>query len=119
GLGDGSGRFTMGSERGRSASVALAVLDERLGGEYGDLQVTGTYAEALPMPWRGHQSLALSVRGGTSAGGLRRRGAFCVGDFATGPAVLDGTDVVLAALNRTGFGTNGCALLRGYGPNAS
>lgn len=119
GTGDGAGRFTMGSERGRSAGVAMSVLDERLGGDYGDLQVTGSYAEAIPMPWRGHQSLTLSARGGTSAGGLRRRGAFCVGDFGSGPAVLDGVDVVLATLNRAGFGTSGCSLLRGYGTAAS
>jgi hypothetical protein len=118
-LSDGSGRFTMGSERGRSASMALSVLDERLGGDFGDLQASGSYRETIPMPWRGHQSLELVVRGGASAGGLRRRGAFCVGDFGSGPGVLGGADVVLATLNRTGFGTNGCALLHGYGPAAA
>lgn len=116
-LGDGSNRFSTGSERGRSAAVALSVLDERLGGDFGDLQASASYRETIPMPWRGHQSLELVVRGGTSAGGLRRRGAFCVGDFGSGPGVLGGADVVLAALNRAGFGTNGCALLRGYGPS--
>jgi hypothetical protein len=118
-IGDGSNRFTTGSERGRSVAVALSVLDQRLGGDFGDLQASGSYREAIPMPWRGHQSLDLIVRGGTSAGGLRRRGAFCVGDFGSGPGVLGGTDVVLAALQRTGFGTNGCSLLRGFGPSVA
>jgi hypothetical protein len=118
-LGDGSGRFTLGSERGRSVAVSLSVLDERLGGDFGDLQASASYREAIPMPWRGHQSLELVVRGGTSAGGLRRRGAYCVGDFGSGPGVLGGADVVLASLNRAGFGTNGCALLRGYGTAAA
>ncbi len=118
-LSDGSGRFTLGSERGRSAAVAFSVLDQRLGGDYGDLQVSASYREVIPMPWRGHQSLELSLRGGTSAGGLRRRGAFCVGDYGSGPGVLGGADVVLATLNRAGFGTNGCALMRGYGPAAA
>ncbi len=118
-LGDGAGRFTMGAERGRSAAVAVGVLDERLGGDFGDIQVSGSYIEVIPMPWRGHQSLELSARGGVSAGGLRRRGAYCVGNFGAGPAVLGGADVVLALLNRIGFGANGCALLRGYGSAAA
>lgn len=118
-LSDGSGRYTLGTERGRSAGMAFSVLDERIGGDYGDLQVSASYREVIPMPWRGHQSLELSLRGGTSAGGLRRRGAFCVGDYGSGPGVLGGADVVLATLNRTGFGTNGCSLLRGYGPAAA
>ena len=117
--GDGASRFTYGAERGRSAVVSMGVLDERLGGDYGDLQVNAAYVEAIPMPWRGHQSLELTARGGASAGGLRRRGAFCVGNFGAGPSVLGGADVVLAMLNRTGFGTNGCSLLRGYGTAAA
>lgn len=117
--GDGAGRFTTDTERGRAVAMALSVLDERLGGDFGDLQASASYRETIPMPWRGHQSLELSVRGGASAGGLRRRGAFCVGDFGAGPGVLGGADVVLATLQRTGFGANGCSLLRGYGPVAA
>ncbi|MCA9704762.1 MAG: PD40 domain-containing protein [Myxococcales bacterium] len=113
-LSDGAGRYTMGAERGRSAVLGVTVIDERLGGDYGDMQVTGVYTEAIPMPWRGHQSLELALRAGASAGGLRRRGAFCVGDYGAGPSVLGGADVVLAVLNRVGFGANGCSVLRGY-----
>jgi hypothetical protein len=62
------------------------------------------------MPWRGHQSLLLRVRGGASAGGLDRRGAFCVGDYRIGP------EVVRSMLARTSFFTGCSALLRGYDP---
>ncbi|MCH9685432.1 MAG: DPP IV N-terminal domain-containing protein [Deltaproteobacteria bacterium] len=119
GQGDGSGRFTMGTERGRSAGLAIGVIDERLGGDFGDLQVSASYREAIPMPWRGHQSLAIALRGGTSAGGLRRRGAFCVGNFSAGPEVLGGTDVVLSFLSRLPQGSSGCTQVRGYGPAAA
>lgn len=106
--GDGFGRFTYGTERGRAASFNIAVLDERLGGDFGDIQATASYVEIIPMPWRGHQSLDLSLRGGVSAGGLARRGAFCVSDFAYGG------DIIRGLLNRQGFGTGCSALLRGY-----
>jgi Tol biopolymer transport system component len=104
---DGSGRFTYGAERGRSASVSVSVLDERLGGDYGDLQGRATYREIIPMPWRGHQSLVLSLRGGAAQGGLARRGAFCVGNY------ISGIDVVQALIQRTPSG-QACNLLRGY-----
>lgn len=107
---DGSGRFTYGSEIGRRLSVRLGVLDERLGGDFGDLQVSGSWREAFPMPWRGHQSLRLRIRGNASAGGLDRRGAFCVGD------VISGQEAVRAILARQGFSNGGCTLLRGYEP---
>ncbi|MEM6992709.1 MAG: hypothetical protein AAF721_19500 [Myxococcota bacterium] len=106
--GDGRHRFTYGTERGRSVAVSTSLLEKRLGGDFDDIRMTASYTEVLPMPWRGHQSLVLGLRGGASAGGLARRGAFCVGDF------LSTTDVVLSVLNRLGTGANGCALLRGY-----
>lgn len=113
-LGDGGGRFTYGQERGRRVSASLAVFDERLGGDFGDLQISASYREVVPMPWRGHQSLHLSFQGGASAGGLRSR-AFCVGNYSSGPEVLDGTDVIVSLLSRVGMGRSGCAELRGYG----
>lgn len=110
-LGDGSGRFTYGTETGRSARIALSIVDEHLGGDYGDLQATASYSEVLPMPWRGHQSLALSVRGGASAGGLGRRGGFCTSNYA------QGIDVVQSLLLRVPTGTlGGCSAIRGYSP---
>ena len=88
--------------------------DERLGGDYGDLQVSASYNEVFPMPWRGHQSLQILVQGGASAGGLRSR-SYCVGNYGAGPEVLDGTDVLVSLLSRAGMGRSGCAELRGYG----
>ncbi|MBL8974546.1 MAG: hypothetical protein JNK56_28385 [Myxococcales bacterium] len=66
------------SETGRSAAVALAIVDRHLGGQYGDIKVNANYSERLRMPWRGHQVLALRISGGASAGGLGRLGAFRV-----------------------------------------
>lgn len=106
---DGAGRFTYGVEQGRSASVRVGVIDRRLGGDFGDINTSVSYNETIPMPWRGHQSLALRWRGGASAGGFRNRGAFCLGDF------IAGGDAIRAMLGRVGFGTSGCSLLRGYG----
>jgi Tol biopolymer transport system component len=109
---DGANRFSYGAERGRAASVTLTVLDRHLGGDYGDLQASVSYRESIPMPWRGHQSLVLTLRGGASAGGIGRRGGFCVGDYTYG------TDIFRNLLSRTDTTAGGCSLLRGYaGPN--
>ena len=110
---DGGGRFSYGSEQGRFVSVRMGVIDRRLGGDFGDINTRVSYNETIPMPWRGHQSLALRFRGGAAAAGFRRRGAFCVGDY------ISGGDAIRALLGRTGFGTSGCSLLRGYGVGAA
>jgi Tol biopolymer transport system component len=109
---DGSNRFAYGAERGRAASVTMTVLDRHLGGDYGDLQASVSYRESIPMPWRGHQSLVLTLRGGAAAGGVGRRGGFCVGDYTYG------TDIFRNMLSRVDTTAGGCSLLRGYaGPN--
>lgn len=113
-LSDGVNRFTYGDERGRRVATSVAVFDERLGGDHGDIQVAASYREQIPMPWRGHQSLQLGGQVGASAGGLRSR-AYCVGNFNAGPEVLDGTDVIVSLAQRVGMGRSGCAELRGYG----
>lgn len=116
-LRDGGYRFGTGQERGRSVSASLAIIDERLGGDVGDLQVTTSYREHIPMPWRGHQVLALRVLGGASAGGLRNS-AYCLGNFTAGPELLGGSDLLLSLLSREGVGRGGCSQLRGHGPGA-
>jgi hypothetical protein len=109
---DAANRFAYGAERGRAASVTMTVFDPHLGGDYGDLQASFLYRESIPMPWRGHQSLVLTLRGGAAAGGIARRGAFCAGDYTWG------TDVFRSLVARTPTGAGGCSLLRGYpGPN--
>jgi hypothetical protein len=107
-LADGTGRFTYGSEKGRAAAVRVVLVDEHLGGDFGDVQVTANYREIIPMPWRGHQSLSLEARGGASAGGFRTRLPFCVGDF------VSSTDAIRQLLAREVSGAAGCSLLRGY-----
>lgn len=109
---DGRNRFAFGAERGRSASIDVSVLDRRIGGDYSDLQGEFAYRESIPMPWRGHQSLVLTLRGGASAGGIPGRGAFCVGDYNYG------TDIITSLLSRLPTTAGACRLLRGYaGPN--
>lgn len=106
---DGAGRYTYGVEQGRSVSARVGVVDRRLGGDFGDINTSVSYNETIAMPWRGHQSLALRLRGGASAGGFRNRGGFCIGDY------VSGGDAIRAMLGRQGFGAAGCSLLRGYG----
>jgi hypothetical protein len=105
---DGGGRFSYGTETGRSAAVSMGVVDRRLGGDFDDINVRASYNETIPMPWRGHQSLALSARGGASAGGFRGRGAFCAGDYQFG------IDAIQTLLQRGSFPTGCQAQLRGY-----
>lgn len=75
-------RYSYGVEVGRRISATMSIVDERLGGDFGDLQIRGAYSEMIPMPWRGHQVLALRLSAGASARGLRRRSAFFVGGFS-------------------------------------
>lgn len=102
-------RFGYLEETGRSAFVRATVVDRHLGGEYGDIQIAGSYSERLRMPWRGHQVLALRLSGGASAGGLGRLGAFRIGGLRDQP------DVIQSFLRRDGYFEGGA--LRGFGPN--
>ncbi len=70
-----------GNISGRRASMALTLIDPHLGGDYGDVQISGAYTEFIKMPWRGRQVLAMRLAGGASAGGFGRRGAFALGGF--------------------------------------
>mgnify|MGYP002777754457 CR=1 FL=1 len=94
------------AETGRTASFRLSVVDRRLGGEFGDVQIAAGYTERIRMPWRGHQVLALALTGGASAGGLGRIGAFRLGGVADQP------DVIQSFLRREAFGEVGT--LRGF-----
>jgi hypothetical protein len=76
-------RYSYGVEVGRRLTTSLTVVDEKLGGDFGDLQVQAFYTEMIPMPWRGHQVLAFRLSTGASARGLARRGAFYKGGFGS------------------------------------
>lgn len=101
-------QFGYGGVYGTTVSATMSILDRVLGSDYGDLQARFSLTQNVPMPWRGHQVLALRGSAGASAGGLRRRGAFFVG----GPPEYQ--DVFRSLLARTPVGTGG--LVRGYRP---
>lgn len=101
-------RYGYGNETGRRAALGLLISDQRLGGDFGDVRITGTYTEMLRMPWPGHQVLGLRLSAGASAGGLRRRGPFRIGGLP------EEQDVIRTVVARGGFGETGA--LRGYNP---
>jgi hypothetical protein len=104
-------------ETGRKIDVAMTVYDRALGSDHDTFKLEGSYDERLRMPWRGHQVLALRLSGGTSSGGLKRRGVFQLGGYPSQQ------DVLRTLLTRGGFGEtlsgNTMARLRGYGPAGS
>ena len=110
---DGAGRFTFGSEQGRAIGTSFSVMDPRLGGDFSDFLVSGTYRETIPMPWRGHQSLQLQFRGGLSAAGASGAQPYCVGDYQFGG------DAIRTLLQRGRYFTGCSALLRGYPPGVA
>jgi Tol biopolymer transport system component len=100
-------RYGYGNDTGRRLAFDITLSDRRLGSDYDDLRISGSYAEYLRMPWPGHQVLALRLSGGASAGGLRRRGAFRLGGLS------EDQDVIRTVLARTAMSDGG---LRGYDP---
>ncbi len=103
-------RFGYGSRTGRRISMRASLIDPALGGSYRDLQISGNYAEFLPMPWRGHQILALRIEGGAAAGGFGRRGAYFIGGYSMEQ------DIIRTVIQRSAFGEAG--VLRGFQPGA-
>lgn len=103
-------RFGYGAQTGRAASLAVSVIDPRLGGRFSDLWVSASYTEMVRMPWRGQQVFAISASGAASAGGFGRRPPFYVGgDYQQ-------ADVLRSFLQRQAYVDIGA--LRGYQPGA-
>ncbi|KIG13539.1 tolB protein precursor protein [Enhygromyxa salina] len=102
-------RYAWGTETGRQLRTNLSVSDKRLGSDYGDLRLSGSYTEYLRMPWPGHQVLALRLSGGISAGGLRGRGPFRLGGLS------EDQDVIRTVIARAALGEG--TTLRGYDPS--
>ncbi|PRP92653.1 translocation protein TolB [Enhygromyxa salina] len=102
-------RYAWGSETGRRLRTQVTISDQRLGSDYGDVRVSGSYAEYLRMPWPGHQILALRLSGGASAGGLRGRGPFRLGGLS------EEQDVIRTVIARTALAEG--TTLRGYNPS--
>lgn len=103
-------RFAYGAETGRRLSISTLISDRRIGSDFGDVQLRGSYTEMLRMPWPGHQVLGLRLEGRVSAGGLRRRGAFFVGGLP------EDQDVIRTVVARGALSDGGA--LRGYAPSA-
>ena len=103
-------QYSWGNETGRVLRANVAVSDQRLGSDYGDIRVSTSYAEYLRMPWRGHQVLALRISGGASSGGLRGRGPFRLGGLD------ENQDVIRTVIARTSLAEG--TTLRGYNPSA-
>jgi hypothetical protein len=102
-------RSSWGTETGRQLRTNLSVSDKRIGSDYGDVRLSGSYTEYLRMPWPGHQVLALRLSGGISAGGLRGRGPFRLGGLS------EEQDVIRTVIARAALGEG--TTLRGYDPS--
>ena len=99
-------------ETGRRVRVYFRLIDPHLGGRYGDVQTGATYTEYLRMPWRGHQSLALRLSGGASAGGLGSRAPFRIGGFGQQP------DLVTTLISYSSERNYDGGVIQGYAPGA-
>jgi Tol biopolymer transport system component len=97
-------RYSYGDELGRKLDFDIGVVDRRIGSDFSGLQVTGSYSEFVPMPWRGHQVLALRLSGGAST--VVERPVFFAGGFSRDQ------DQIRTLLTRTPWGEAG--VLRGY-----
>ncbi|MCA9691893.1 MAG: PD40 domain-containing protein, partial [Myxococcales bacterium] len=75
-------RYGYGNKTGRAASIGVRFIDPALGGDASDLVVEAGYNEFLPMPWRGHQVLALRLEGAASSRGVLGGGYFALGGYS-------------------------------------
>jgi hypothetical protein len=98
--------WSVGPERGFSASLSVNVSDPMLGSSVSGFVANGDFTTYLRMPWLKHHALALHAGGGTSGGTVPGSGAFYVGGFVDLPLV----DTVRNALIQGGI------TLRGYPP---
>jgi len=97
-----------GSIRGVSLRVDTGYAGSELGSDSTLYEFDATAAGYVPMPWPGHQTLALRLGGGVSGGDYSKRGLFFVGGYD-----LIKTSVLDTILNGT---YDGAFVLRGYGP---
>ncbi len=96
--------WSVGPERGFSASLSVNVSDPMLGSSVSGFAANGDFTTYVRMPWLRHHALALHAGGGTSGGTVPGSGAFYVGGFVDLPLV----DTVRNALIQGGI------TLRGY-----
>jgi hypothetical protein len=98
------------SVRGFSIDVGFDYASDYTGSSYTARTASLGIAGYIPMPWPGHQTLALRAAGATSDGNYPERGAFYVGGYDLANNSLPST--VLSGV------FNGSFVLRGYPPGA-
>jgi WD40-like Beta Propeller Repeat/Omp85 superfamily domain len=94
------------STRGVSLSFAVDYASPYTGSTYTTFAVSGAIEGYIPMPWRGHQTLALRAGGAASFGDYPYSGAYYVGGY-------DLADNSLPSSVLSGV-FNGSFVLRGY-----
>lgn len=99
-----------GASRGVSFQLGVDYGDTSTGSSYSVYGVNGAFYAYVPMPWPGHQTLALRTSGALSAGDYPRGGTYSVGGYDIG-----GTDAFTTLLSGV---FNGAFVLRGYPPRA-
>jgi hypothetical protein len=97
---------TAGPVRGVSIGVALDYASKLTGSDFTIRGIGASITGYLPMPWPGHQTLALRSAGAVQDGTYPRGGAFSVGGYD-----LAGTSLPSAVLSGV---FNGAYVLRGY-----
>lgn len=90
-------------ERGRSLSTSVSLFHPAFGSDYFQLTFRYSWTEYIPMPWRHHHVLALSLSGGISAGDLYRN-AFYIGGYPE-------QDIIQSLIDQSFLGGR---YLRGY-----
>jgi WD40-like Beta Propeller Repeat len=96
------------SVRGVALGFALDYASQYTGSSYTIRSISGGISGYIPMPWPGHQTLALRVAGAVSDGDYPRNGAYYVGGY-------DLADNSLPSAVLSGV-FNGSFVLRGYPP---
>jgi hypothetical protein len=99
-----------GTRSGFGFGVGASISDEAIGATANLYQVDASASAYVPMPWPGHQTIAMRASGAMSGGDYARRGRFFVGgyDFVNNNP-LD--TLVLGAYD-------GSFVLRGYEPGS-
>lgn len=95
-----------GTRAGFTMGFGLTLADPTLGSDESLYQFDGSANAYVPMPWPGHQTIAMRVGGGASAGSRATGGSFFVGGYD-----LDNNSVIDTLLNGV---YDGAFVLRGY-----
>jgi len=101
---------TAGAARGVSLQLGVDLADTFTGSTYSLRSMSGSVTGYVPMPWPGHQTLAMRFAGAVSGGNYPRSGLYFVGGY----------DLANNSLPSTVFSGvyNGAFVLRGYPPRS-